>query len=79
LFAPIGAGAVLAFGFDATTLGVVTLPLIAGAFVYIAAADLVPQLHHHKGREMTVIVVALAVGLLIMYALSALEAILPGA
>jgi zinc and cadmium transporter len=79
LFAVIGAGAVFAFGFDGTTLGVVALPLIAGAFVYIAAADLVPELHHHKGRDMTVIIVALVVGLLLMYALLGLEAILPGA
>ena len=79
MFAFIGAIAVLAIQFDPETLAVVALPLIAGAFVYIAAADLIPELHHHsKGRDMAIIVTALLMGLVVMWLLLGLENVLPG-
>jgi zinc and cadmium transporter len=52
------------------------LPLILGAFLYIAAADLVPELHHHsRGREATYILLAFIAGLAIMAALLGLESL----
>ncbi len=78
LWAVAGAVAVLAAGLDPDTLTTLALPLIAGAFVYIAAADLVPELHHHnKGRDVAVIVTGLLVGLLSMWLLLGLEDVLP--
>lgn len=56
----------------------VALPLIAGAFLYIAASDLVPELHHHsKGKDAVVILVAFVIGIGIMLMLLDLEAVLP--
>ena len=78
LFALVGAGAVLAIGISAEALAGVALPLIAGAFIYIAAADLVPELHHHnKGRDIAIIVAGLVAGLVLMGLLLDLEAVLP--
>ncbi len=74
MFAFLGAAIVLGLGISAESLQLIAMPLIAGAFVYIAAADLVPELHHHsKGKDMAVIVLALLVGLLLMAALLGLE------
>lgn len=74
LFALLGAAAVLLADLPAETLEAVALPLIAGAFIYIAAADLVPELHHHsKGSAIAVIVAGLLLGLLLMVALLGLE------
>lgn len=74
MFGFIGAIAVLTIRFDPDALAAVALPLIAGAFVYIAAADLVPELHHHsKGKDIAVIVIALLVGLAVMAGLLGLE------
>ncbi len=75
----VGAAAVLLAGIDPDQLAVIALPLISGAFVYIAAADLIPELHHHsKGKDIVVIVLSLLVGLLLMAALLGLESALPG-
>jgi len=50
------------------------LPLIAGGFIYIAIADLIPELHKEKNRLYSVIQVLVAiVGVLMMLALLALE------
>lgn len=77
-FAVLGAVVVLLVGLDAEALEAVALPLIGGAFVYIAAADLIPELHHHShGRDVAVIVTGLVVGLLLMAALLGLETVLP--
>jgi len=79
LFAFLGAGIVLVAGLGAETLEAVAVPLIGGAFLYIAAADLIPELHHHtRGYDMWVIVAGLVAGLLLMGALLNLEALLPG-
>ncbi len=77
-FAVLGAVVVLAVGLEPETLQSFALPLIAGAFIYIAAADLIPELHHHsKGKDVAVIVVGLLLGLLLMGLLLDLEAVLP--
>jgi zinc and cadmium transporter len=39
----------------------VLLPIAAGGFIYIALADLVPSLHHHRGRWAAAIQIALVV------------------
>lgn len=74
LMAVIGAVLVLALGFSAETLEMYGLPFIAGAFVYIAAADLIPELHHHtRGREAALIFVSFLVGIALMWGILALE------
>lgn len=74
LLAALGAIVVLALPLDAATIEFYGLPLIAGAFLYIAAADLIPELHHHsKGRDAVTILLAFATGLALMYGVLALE------
>ncbi len=78
LFALLGALIILTLDISSEHLSMIALPLIAGAFVYIAAADLVPELHHHShGRDIAVIVAGLLVGLALMFALLGLEGLLP--
>lgn len=44
------------------------LPIAAGGFLYIALADLVPSLHHHRGRWAAVAQIALIVlGVTVIY------------
>ncbi len=77
LFAVVGASAVLALDLSVHTLETIALPLIAGAFVYIAAADLVPELHHHsKGADAVLILMAFLVGVAIMVGLLSAEEVL---
>ena len=65
---------VLLLPLDAELLEKFGLPLVAGAFVYIAASDLIPELHHHgKGRELWPIAGGLILGMAIMFALLGLE------
>ncbi len=72
--AVLGALVVLALPVDAAAIEFYGLPIIAGAFLYIAAADLIPELHHHsQGREALAILVAFTVGLGLMYGLLVLE------
>lgn len=69
-----GAGLVLALDLDVGVLESYALPFIAGAFLYIAAADLIPELHHHsKGREAVMILVSFVVGIALMYGFLAAE------
>lgn len=69
-----GAGLVLALPVDLGTLQAYALPLIAGAFLYIAAADLIPELHHHsKGRDAVMILVCFVLGIVAMYGFLGLE------
>jgi zinc and cadmium transporter len=74
LLAVLGAVIVLALPVDTASLETFALPLIAGGFLYIAAADLIPELHHHsRGREAVAILLAFVVGLALMYAVLRLE------
>lgn len=69
-----GAALVLLLPVDVGALETYALPLIAGAFLYIAAADLIPELHHHsKGREAVTILVCFVLGIGIMYGFLAAE------
>lgn len=74
LLAFLGALVVLAVGLPTDTLTSYAVPLIAGGFIYIAAADLVPELHHHTGtRYVPVILTGLLGGLAAMGGLLYLE------
>jgi zinc and cadmium transporter len=75
LTAVAGAVAFLLLPFPADLLERYAIPLTAGGFLYIAAADLVPELHHHTGerRQIAVILAGVVAGLGLMVALLALE------
>lgn len=74
LIAVVGATLVLVLPIPVESLEAVALPLIAGAFLYIAAADLVPELHHHsRGKDAFIILTALLAGIIVMAALLGLE------
>lgn len=74
LIAVVGALLVLWLPVDPAAIERYGLPLTAGAFLYIAGADLVPELHHHsKGREAVLILTGFVLGLVIMYGVLALE------
>ncbi len=74
LTALLGAILVFVLPINTATLEHYALPLIAGAFLYIGAADLIPELHHHsEGREAWLILLGLLLGLGAMWALLGLE------
>jgi zinc and cadmium transporter len=54
-------GTAIAFLFSSAIEGIAAylLPVAAGGFLYIALADLVPTLHHHRGRWTAAIQIAL--------------------
>lgn len=71
----LGALAVLVLPVPTGVMERYALPITAGGFLYIAAADLIPELHHHTGdrRQTGIIVGGLVVGLGLMYGLLRLE------
>ena len=70
LTAVAGAVLFLLLPFDPATLERYALPVTAGGFLYIAAADLIPELHHHTGdRHSGLIVGGFLAGLGVMFAL----------
>lgn len=73
--AVVGALIVLLLPFPADTLTAYALPITAGGFLYIAAADLIPELHHHTGdrKHVGVILGGLVAGLALMIGLLSLE------
>lgn len=74
LTAVLGAALVLLLPIDTETIERFALPLTAGGFLYIAAADLVPELHHHSGDRHAILIVAgIAVGVAAMSGLLLLE------
>jgi zinc and cadmium transporter len=74
LLAGLGALLILLLDVDAAVLGAYGLPFIAGAFVYIAAADLIPELHHHsRGRDAGLLFVSFLLGVALMYGILAVE------
>ena len=69
-----GAALFLVLPFPVETLERWAIPLTAGGFLYIAAADLVPELHHHAGdRHARGILFGVAGGIAAMAALLLLE------
>lgn len=70
----LGGILVIALSLNAETLEGFAIPLIAGGFLYIAAADLVPELHHHtEGKLVPIVLTALAAGMALMWGLTFLE------
>lgn len=68
LMSAVGALLILLLDLDAEVLGAFGLPFIAGAFVYIAAADLIPELHHHsRGRDAALLFFSFLLGVALMY------------
>lgn len=69
-----GAGLFFLLPFPLETVERWALPLTAGGFLYIAGADLVPELHHHAGdRHARAIVAGVTLGILAMASLLLLE------
>ncbi|MFO1533602.1 MAG: ZIP family metal transporter [Thermoplasmatota archaeon] len=75
LLALAGALAILVLPIPHAAISLYALPITAGGFLYIAAADLVPELHHHTGdrRHVALILMGLVGGLALMAALLRLE------
>jgi len=71
------AGALVAYFFAAGVEGfsVFLLPFAAGGFIYIATADLLPELHHSTGNFQKAIMqlVSFLVGVLVIYGVSLLN------
>ena len=51
LTAILGAVITLIVGSNISTLPEYLIPLTAGGFIYIAASDLIPQIHHHHKKD----------------------------
>lgn len=74
LIAFVGAILFLLLAFETEALEKYALPITAGGFLYIAAADLIPELHHHTGdRHSGLILTGFLGGLGLMFALLGLE------
>ena len=74
LTAVVGTVVALWIGGEAPEITALLLAITAGGFIYIAAADLVPELHsRHAPKESVVQFVALLFGIAIMFALLLIE------
>jgi zinc and cadmium transporter len=70
----LGGGLIILLGLETETLERYALPIIAGGFIYIAAADLVPELHHHtEGRFVPIVLASLLSGMALMASLLLFE------
>jgi zinc and cadmium transporter len=68
----LGAAIVLLFGSSAETVSKAIIPIAAGGFIYLAAADLVPVLHNEKSlRKSFYQFLALLFGISLLFLLSA--------
>lgn len=75
----LGVAATLLVGMYAVEALAVLLPLAAGGFIYIAAADFIPALHHgvaRSGRAGTAQVATVVIGVLAMQAVVYAEGVL---
>lgn len=74
LVAILGLIIALIFGNVASTFSLWTLPIAAGGFIYVAVADLIPELHKTKELKYSLFqILAVVVGILAMLALTLLE------
>lgn len=74
LMAVLGAGAALLIGAAAEGALVVLLPIAAGSFLYIALADLIPELHRRRDRRKFIYeMLAVIIGIAMMYGLLFIE------
>ncbi len=70
LFAILGVLIVFMFGEQAHAIIPWILPIAAGSFIYIANADLVPELQKQRGGSATMLqLISIAIGIFAMYAL----------
>ena len=75
LVAVVGAVFILVLPASSSLMKAYGIPLIAGGFLYIAAADLIPELHLHQGRGFVPLIVGgLLLGVGVMYGLTLMEA-----
>lgn len=73
LLAVVGVLVVIVVGESAANFIGWVLPFAAGTFIYIAAADLVPELHKQRGSNTALEFVAILIGIGAMYVLLFLE------
>jgi zinc and cadmium transporter len=74
LTAVFGVFIALIFGSIAETFTIWILPIAAGGFIYIAVADLIPELHRTEGLRQSILqIITAIIGILIMAALLLLE------
>lgn len=76
LMSVIGAVIVLFVSFEFESVTKFLIPFAAGGFIYIATADLIPELHKHKAHKLSETIKQVfffALGILIMYSLLFLE------
>jgi zinc and cadmium transporter len=74
LAAILGLIVALIFGNVAAVFSLWTLPIAAGGFIYIAVADLIPELQKTKEAEYSLLqILAVVIGILAMLALTLLE------
>ncbi|MEK7136812.1 MAG: ZIP family metal transporter, partial [Patescibacteria group bacterium] len=70
----LGAAAVLSFSQTLPVIGSALLPFTAGNFLYIAGADLIPELHKEtRIRQALVQLLCMIAGISVMYGLTYLE------
>ncbi|MFH1222248.1 MAG: ZIP family metal transporter [Candidatus Micrarchaeota archaeon] len=68
-------GGIAAYFFMSSMQGVATyiLPFAAGGFIYIAASDLIPELHKEEGGKKLLGVAIFLIGILFIYAITLVE------
>lgn len=69
LVAVVGVGVALVVGARVDGFSAALLPITAGSFIYIAAADLIPEIHRHRDRSRAaaqVVFLFLGVGLTLL-------------
>ena len=67
-------GVLLVFVFD-TSLSTFLIPITAGGFIYLAATDLIPELHRHDSKIKTSLIqlICIILGISLMFGLTFLE------
>lgn len=76
LTAVIGAALVLFVSFQFESITNILVPFAAGGFIYIATADMIPELHKHKVHKFSETIKQVfffALGIVVMYSLLFLE------
>lgn len=72
----VGAVGVLMLSFQFESITKILVPFAAGGFIYIATADMIPELHKHKAHKLSETlkqVFFFVLGILIMYSLLFIE------
>jgi zinc and cadmium transporter len=74
-FSFFGALFIFLLGFQLVNLTNYILPITAGGFIYLAASDLIPELHRHQSRLSTSLlqILLVIIGVTLMFSLTILE------